>query len=301
MKNVKNAHYYQIDNKVKNITAGKGVEILESKVAYKKYPWVRKYLKEKPSKGYFIWVKKQVDFPLMTCISLASYKSIQKLSNLLVVEEGLDIKANAFCNALKNDLCGVHQANGIVILKKGAKLEYLHLHSWGEKDLVEPNYEFYLEKDSQLNYYYKNFDPPKELNFKNYFEAQENSQVNLKVYLLGRKTRVKLEEILDLKGKNSKGLITLKLVADKKSNLEAISKITAFNQNTGHLECQGLLIDDGSSISLVPNLVCKNKKAQLTHEASIGKISEEELTYLRTRGLTEKQAINLIINGFLEK
>jgi len=41
-------------------------------------------------------VKKQVDFPLMTCISLASYKSIQKLSNLLVVEEGLDIKANAF-------------------------------------------------------------------------------------------------------------------------------------------------------------------------------------------------------------
>jgi len=39
MKNVKNAQYLQIDNKVKNITAGKGVEVLESKVAYKKYPW----------------------------------------------------------------------------------------------------------------------------------------------------------------------------------------------------------------------------------------------------------------------
>ncbi|PIZ89560.1 MAG: hypothetical protein COX89_00870 [Candidatus Nealsonbacteria bacterium CG_4_10_14_0_2_um_filter_37_10] len=46
-------------------------------------------------------------------------------------------------------------------------------------------------------------------------------------------------------------------------------------------------------------LICQNKEAQITHEASIGKISEEELNYLRMRGLTEKEAIDLIVTGFL--
>jgi Fe-S cluster assembly scaffold protein SufB len=46
-------------------------------------------------------------------------------------------------------------------------------------------------------------------------------------------------------------------------------------------------------------LVCESKEAQITHEASIGKISEEQLNYLRSRGLNEKEAIDLIISGFL--
>jgi hypothetical protein len=51
---------------------------------------------------------------------------------------------------------------------------------------------------------------------------------------------------------------------------------------------------------LVPELVNENKDALLTHEASIGRISEEELNYLRARGLSENEAIDLIVAGFLE-
>jgi Fe-S cluster assembly scaffold protein SufB len=61
-----------------------------------------------------------------------------------------------------------------------------------------------------------------------------------------------------------------------------------------------IVIDKNSKISLIPELICQNKKAQITHEASIGKISEEELNYLRMRGLTEDEAINLIVSGFLK-
>lgn len=59
----------------------------------------------------------------------------------------------------------------------------------------------------------------------------------------------------------------------------------------------GLLLDGNSSIDAVPELL--NKDATLTHEASIGRISEEELSYLRSRGLTEDEAIGLIVTGFL--
>lgn len=300
MKNVKNAHFYQVDNKVRHIFSVKGVEILETKEAYKKYAWLREYFKEVPREGYFIWVKEQVSFPLLTCISLASFKAKQSLRNFLLIEEGLKIKANVFCNALKNRLCGIHQAEGKIVLKKGAELEYLHFHSWGEKDNVEPNYEFYLEKDSRLNYVYKNLNSPKQLYFKNVVQAGENAEVNLRINLLGKETKAKLEEELILKGKNSRGIVSLRLVAEKNSQIEAISKITALHQATGHLDCQGLIVDNKSQISLIPNLVCKNKKARLTHEASIGRISEEELIYLRSRGITLKKAIELIVNGFIK-
>jgi len=66
------------------------------------------------------------------------------------------------------------------------------------------------------------------------------------------------------------------------------------------LDCQGLLVDKDSKISLTPELICQNKLAQITHEAAIGKISEEELSYLRMRGLSEEEAINLIVSGFFQ-
>jgi Fe-S cluster assembly scaffold protein SufB len=59
------------------------------------------------------------------------------------------------------------------------------------------------------------------------------------------------------------------------------------------------MTDKSSHVSLIPEIVCDHKEALLTHEASIGKVSEEQINYLRMRGLTEKQALELIINGFL--
>jgi Fe-S cluster assembly scaffold protein SufB len=61
----------------------------------------------------------------------------------------------------------------------------------------------------------------------------------------------------------------------------------------------GLLLAEDSSINAIPELVNNHKDASLTHEASVGKISEEVLNYLRSRGLTEDQAIDLIVSGFL--
>jgi len=301
MKNAKNVHFLQIDHQVKNIFSLEGVVVMPSPIAYKKYPWTKRLFLNEPKEGYFIWVKKQVDFPLRTCISLASFKTSQNLSNLMIIEKNLKIKAEVLCNALKNNLYGIHQAKGKLILKEGASLEYNHFHFWGENDLVNPDYEFYLEKGAKLFYHYKNFQPPKNLNFKTSLELEKDSQVDLKVDILANKSLVNLEENLILKGENSKGIIRLRLVSKNKSEIKSLAKITALNKATGHLDCQGRLVDNYSKISLIPNLVCLNKNAQLTHEASIGKISEEELIYLRSRGLTEKEAIDLIINGFLEK
>ena len=299
MKNAKNVHYWQVDHQVKNIFEVKGITILPSQKAWEKFGWTRKWFEKKPKEGYFIWVKKQVDFPLATCITIASPKVSQDLTNLLVIEKGIKAKANVVCNAAKNNLCGTHKAQGKLLLKEGANLEYNHFHQWGQKDFVSPDYEFILEKNSRLIYAYKNLFPPENLKLKTIIQSNENSSSNLSFIINGLNSKIRIEDIVNLLGQNSQGIVRLRLVGKKNSQIKAISKIFAKAPGRGHLDCQGLLIDKNSNISLIPELVCQNKEAQITHEASIGKISEEELNYLRMRGLTEKEAIDLIVTGFL--
>jgi len=300
MKNAKNVNYWQVDNKVKNIFERKGVVILPSFKAWEMFKWSKDYFKGKPKEGYFVWVREQTNFPLSTCVSIAAQNTKQNLQNLLVVDEGLNVRVQGVCNALDKNLCGVHKAQGKIILKKGSSLKYEHIHSWGKEDVVEPRYEFLLEKDSKLSYIYKTLFTPKKLKINTSFTGLENSTAIVKLFSNCLNTKVKIEDVLVLKEKGASGIIELRLVGRKNSKVKAKSTIITEAQTKGHLDCQGLLVDESSEISLVPELVCKNKDAQITHEASIGKISEEELNYLRMRGLSEKEAINLIINGFLE-
>jgi len=295
-----NSNFLQIDNKVEKIYQVEGISILESPKAWEKFSWTHKLFGSKPEEGYFIWVKKQVDLPLSTCVAIASPKIKQNLSNLMIVEKGLKIKANVICAAAKNHLYGIHKAKGKLVLKAGASLEYNHIHTWGEKDFVSPDYEFILEKDAKLNYIYKNLLPPQDLHFKTSLFLKENASADLSIIVNGVNSGIKIEDSIYLEGKNSSATASLRLVGKKNSKINAVSKIFARNQVKGHLDCQGILVDDKSKISLAPQINCENKKAQITHEASIGKINEEQLIYLMMRGLNEKEAINLIISGFLK-
>jgi len=300
MKNVKNASYWQIDHKVKNIFKAKGLVISPSQEAWKKFSWTRKYFEKKPKEGYFIWVKEQIDFPLTPCITIASKNISQNLSNLLVIEKNIKAKANVVCNTASNNLCGIHKAQGKLILKDKASLEYNHFHQWGQKDFVSPNYQFILGKNSRLIYNYKNLFPPKNLRLNTTIYSDKNSSCNLNFVINGLNSEINLKDTIFLEGLDARGIVRLRLVGRKNSKIKAVSSIVAKAPAKGHLDCQGLLIDKNSEISLKPELVCKNNQAQVTHEASVGKISEEQLNYLRTRGLSEKEAINLIVTGFLE-
>jgi len=299
MKNVKNAHYWQIDNRIKNISAAEGVIILASSQAWQKFSWTRKWFEKKPKEGYFVWAKGQPRIPLTTCVTIASPKISQNLDNLLVIEKNIKVKASVVCNASKKNLYGKHQAKGKLILKKGASLEYTHNHFWGKEDFVNPEYEFILEKDSRLAYDYRNLFPPKNLKLKTIINCQENSSANIRFVINGINSKADLEEKIFLEGRKSQGMIKLRLVGKKNSLISGKSSIIALSAGKGHLDCQGLLVDKKSEISMVPELVCKDPKAQITHEALIGKISEEEINYLRTKGLAEKEAIDLIVGGFL--
>lgn len=299
MKNAENAHYWQVNHEIRNISQTEGIVILSSAEAWEKLAWAKKYFKTKPRGGYFIWVKKQINSPLFTCVSLAGKNTNQNLQNLLVVEKNLKVKVFGTCNIAHKKCSGSHRATGKIVLKPEAILKYQHNHLWGEENTVKTNYEFDLGKQAKLDYVYQNMSAPKEMAIDTKINVSEEAKADLKMVVNCLNSKTNLNDAIILKGRDSHGITRLRLVGRKDSRIKAQSKIIARAAGQGHLDCQGLLIDDRSEIKLSPELIIKNKKAQLTHEASIGKISEQELNYLRTRGFSEQQAINLIINGFL--
>lgn len=299
MKDAGGTHYLQVNNEVQNIRQVEGAEIMTSPEAFDKYKWARKYFNERPQEGYFIRVKKSQERRLTTCAFLTSKEAEQNVQNLLVLDKGVKAKTVGTCASGKKDLCGTHNSKGHIILNEGAMLEYQHVHTWGIYDTVTLDYNFVLEKDAQLDYHYKSIFIPSNFSSSNTFTLKQGSRSNAEIAADCKNTQAHFSDTINLNGENSSGTVKLKIVGREKSNIKSHSSINTLKSSKGHLDCQGLVTKNSSNISLIPELNCKNKDSELTHEASVGKISEDALHYLKTRGISEDKAIDLITTGFL--
>ena len=104
---------------------------------------------------------------------------------------------------------------------------------------------------------------------------------------------------VDLDGENSSAHVVSRSVAKDNSNQLFISKINGNNVCNGHTECDAIIMDN-ARVSAVPEIAANHIDASLIHEAAIGKIAGEQLIKLMTLGLSEKQAEEQIVNGFLK-
>ena len=104
---------------------------------------------------------------------------------------------------------------------------------------------------------------------------------------------------VDLDGENSGAHVVSRSVAKDNSKQLFVSKINGNTSCTGHTECDAIIMDS-ASVSAVPEIMANHTDARLIHEAAIGKIAGEQLIKLMTLGLTEKEAEEEIINGFLK-
>ena len=104
---------------------------------------------------------------------------------------------------------------------------------------------------------------------------------------------------VDLNGVGSTANVVSRSVAKGSSRQVFNSKICGNNECYGHTECDAILMDKGHVVA-VPSLDANHLDASLIHEAAIGKIAGEQLIKLMTLGLTEQEAEEQIVNGFLK-
>ena len=109
----------------------------------------------------------------------------------------------------------------------------------------------------------------------------------------------KTEFIVELNGENASTHVTSRSVATDDSYQEFISNITGNTKCYAHVECDAIIKENGK-VKAVPEIYAKNIDANLIHEAAIGKIAGEQLLKLMSLGLSEKEAEEVIINGFLK-
>lgn len=104
---------------------------------------------------------------------------------------------------------------------------------------------------------------------------------------------------VDLNGENSSTNLISRAVAKEDSRQLFVAKINGNNKCAGHSECDAIIMDN-AKISAIPEITANHLDAALIHEAAIGKIAGEQIIKLMTLGLTEAEAEEQIVNGFLK-
>ena len=104
---------------------------------------------------------------------------------------------------------------------------------------------------------------------------------------------------IDMDGEDCACHLIARSVAKDKSRQIFRSNVKGNNRCTGHSECDAIIMDD-ALVSAIPEITASHVDASLIHEAAIGKIAGEQLMKLMTLGLTEKEAEEQIVNGFLK-
>ncbi len=238
---------------------------------------------------------------------------------VIITESGLnDVVYNDFYIGENSNVtivagCGIHndhhqdsQHDGIhrFFLEKGAKVKYIEKH-YGEgegtgKRILNPVTEVYLKQDSILemeSVQIKGVDSTIRTT-KGVLEQDSNFVITEKIMTHGNQFAKTVFEV-ELNGENASTKVTSRSVATEDSVQVFQSKVTGNTKCFGHVECDAI-IKDKAKVVAVPEIVANNVEANLIHEAAIGKIAGEQLTKLMTLGLTEKEAEEAIINGFLK-
>lgn len=209
--------------------------------------------------------------------------------------------------------CGIHndhhkdsQHDGIhrFFVEKGAKVKYIEKH-YGEGDgkgkrILNPVTEVYLKEGATLEMesaQIKGVDSTIRTT-KGILEKNSSFIVTEKIMTHGIQTAKTIFEV-ELNGENSSTKVTSRSVATENSKQEFCSKVTGNTKCFGHVECDAIIKEEARVIA-IPEIIANNVDANLIHEAAIGKIAGEQITKLMTLGLTEKEAEEAIIKGFLK-
>lgn len=209
--------------------------------------------------------------------------------------------------------CGIHNCGGgdsahdglhRFFVGKNAKVRYVEKH-YGEGDgrgkrVMNPTTEVHLEEGASMVLEATQISGIDDTLRRTIATLAENAtlEVQEKVLTTGEQNAVS-EFVADLNGDGSSCNIVSRTVARDKSTQHFSSTLNGNAACSGHTECDSIIMDS-AKVSASPQLTAANVDASLIHEAAIGKIAGEQLLKLMTLGLTEQEAEERIVNGFLK-
>jgi Fe-S cluster assembly protein SufB len=258
------------------------------------------------SGGSFVYVPAgvKVDIPLQAYFRINAENMGQFERTLIIVEEGAEAHYIEGCTAPIYSTNSLHSAVVEVVVKKGGKFRYTTIQNWANNifNLVTKRAVAYEEASME------------------WVDGNIGSKLTMKypsVYLMGRKAR---GEVLSVayagKGQHqdagakmvhnapeTTSRITNKSVSKDggKTTYRGLAKVApgAYGAKI-NVNCDALILDERSASDTIPFIEIEEEHCTLAHEATVGRIGEEQLFYLMSRGLKEADAMSMIVLGFME-
>jgi len=296
-----------------------GLELMSTTEALKKHDWLKDYLwKAVPvdmdkytadveleqTHGYFIRSEagKKVTMPVQSCLFITSDKIGQKVHNIVIAEENSELHIITGCSVSHAVNSALHLGVSEFYVKRGAKITFTMIHNWSRGMEVRPRSAVIIEDDGVFISNYILMEPVKTLQmYPTAYCVGKNARANFQsiVYAPGD-TKIDLGSRAVLQGEGSKAEIISRAIATGNAKIVARGDVIGEGANVkGHIECRGLMLSDSAEVDSIPELKAMLKDLDLSHEAAVGKIAEEEIQYLMARGLSEDEATSVIIRGFL--
>ncbi len=311
--------FIQMDNApVHSSVRQEGVEVMAVSQALKKYDWLSDYwwqavavdtdkytanIELNQHNGYFIRTLpgSKTIYPVQACLYLAKARLAQNVHNIIIAEENAELHIITGCTPASNEEAGLHLGVSEFYIKKGAKVTFTMIHNWNPEIAVRPRTAAIVEENGLFLSNYVLMKPVRSLQM--YPTAKcvgENAVVRFNSILVaapGSSLDVGSRAILDARGAKTE-IISRAITTG--GNIVARGYIEGNSPDVkGHLECRGLILTGEGIIHAIPELKGTLAGVDLSHEAAVGKIAEEEIEYLMARGLTRSEATATIVRGFL--
>lgn len=295
-----------------------GVELLSIKTALARYgdlpdywwkavhPGTDKYTAQAAlalDDGYFIRVQAGVKaaFPVQACLFIGAEGISQNIHNVVIAEAGSELHIITGCTTAPDLHRGLHVGVSEFFVQKGATVTSTMLHNWGDEIVVRPRTSVIVEEGATF--------------MSNYvcLKSSRSVQMDPLVRLVGANAVTRLNTILvaaqgadfdiggrvSLEAPGTRAEIISRTITTG-GNIVSRGLLTGWVPGVkAHLECSGLILADGGYIRAIPELDGRAAGVEMSHEAAVGRISQEEIEYLMARGLSENEAAALIVRGFL--
>lgn len=310
--------YVQKDSAVIHVRSGQdGLEVIPIKDALQQYDWVKDYYwkliavdtdkytaraKLALHNGYVIRASagSKVVYPVQACLYLEKEGLSQNVHNIIIAEEGSELHIITGCATAAHVQRGLHVGISEFYVKKNAKLSFTMIHHFAEEMMVRPRSVGVVEEGGLFLNNYVCMKPVKSL------------QTYPTTYLVGKGAVARFHSLLVGSPGSEMDVGGRIVLRAPETRAEIISRAITNGGNIiargdlvgevpgvkAHLECRGLILNKGS-IHAIPELEGKVDGVEMSHEAAVGKIAQDEILYLMSRGLSEDEATATIVRGFL--
>ena len=261
-----------------------------------------KAVAEKTHGGYFIRTEKgaKVMNPVQSCLYIKGEQVGQNVHNIIVVEEDSELHIITGCAVSHEVESALHMGISEIYIKRGGKLSFTMVHNWGEEVHVRPRTVGIVEEDGVF------------LNNYILLKPVRSAQLSPTLYLNGKGAVARSNSVIAappgsyvnsgskvvLNAPDTKAEIIARTITTGGTIINPGHLVGNAVPAKGHLECKGLILQDGI-IHAIPELEASVAGVELSHEAAVGKVAQEEIEYLMARGLDEEEATSTIVRGFL--